>query len=78
MALPKKRTSTYRKGKRRDAFAITLPDLIICTHCSEKIYPNMVCPKCGHYKGREIVDITKAETKKQEKARNENQKRPTT
>jgi len=35
---------------------IVVPNLVPCPKCSEPMIPHRVCPKCGHYKGRKIVD----------------------
>jgi large subunit ribosomal protein L32 len=28
----------------------------VCPNCQEKKLPHRVCPHCGHYKGREVVE----------------------
>jgi large subunit ribosomal protein L32 len=27
-----------------------------CPNCHEKKLPHRACPKCGYYKGREVID----------------------
>jgi len=56
-ALPKRKHSTRRKGKRRAAISFSLPRLIHCSNCQELIRPHQACPKCGFYKGEEIIKI---------------------
>lgn len=34
--------------------------LVVCKSCNKKIVPHRVCPYCGLYKGREIVDVAKS------------------
>ncbi len=57
MAVPKRRTSPSKRNMRRAANEkIVVPNLVPCPKCSEPMIPHRVCPKCGHYKGRKIVD----------------------
>lgn len=53
MALPKKRTSTQRQGKRRSGQKKPPnPTLILCKNCKSPKKPHTICPNCGKYKGR--------------------------
>ncbi|HUV43025.1 MAG TPA: 50S ribosomal protein L32 [Patescibacteria group bacterium] len=54
-ALPKRRISTARKGKRRAAIKLKRSQLINCPNCSQPKKPHQVCPACGYYKGKEVV-----------------------
>ena len=31
-----------------------------CPNCHEAKMPHRVCPQCGYYKGREVVEVEKA------------------
>ena len=55
MAVPVKKTSKARKGTRRAHDFLTAPGLSVCPQCSEPKKPHHICPKCGYYKGREVV-----------------------
>ena len=57
MAVPMKKTSKSRKNQRRAHDKLKTPNLGICSQCSEPKKPHHVCPKCGYYKGREIITI---------------------
>ncbi len=57
MAVPKHKISKARRGKRRAHNALSAPNLTTCSNCQEPIMPHRVCPKCGWYKGREIVEM---------------------
>ncbi len=57
--LPKRKISKGRKNRRRAHDAISPTPLITCTNCGEKHLPHRVCPNCGHYSGREVVEIEK-------------------
>ena len=55
MAVPKRRTSHARQGKRRSHQAINSPQVQYCEQCNEPVLPHRVCPNCGRYQGREVV-----------------------
>lgn len=54
---PKRRTSSYRKGKRRAAIKLTLPQTVKCSNpaCGKMKLPHRVCPDCGFYNGKKVV-----------------------
>jgi large subunit ribosomal protein L32 len=43
--------------RRANHDRITAPQSIACPHCGDMMLPHRVCPACGHYKGKKIVDI---------------------
>lgn len=55
MAVPKRRTSSTRRDKRRSHDGLAPPPRSLCPQCSEPKLPHRVCPNCGTYRGREIV-----------------------
>jgi large subunit ribosomal protein L32 len=55
MAVPKRRTSKSKRNKRRAHDAIGTPARSVCPQCREPKAPHRVCPHCGTYRGREIV-----------------------
>lgn len=57
MAVPKQRTSKSRRDRRRAHDALKAKSLVQCNNCGEMRLPHRVCPNCGHYKGREVVEI---------------------
>jgi large subunit ribosomal protein L32 len=57
MAVPKKKTSHSRGGKRRSHNALKPVGLSTCPNCQEPKVPHRICPHCGWYKNREIVDV---------------------
>jgi len=57
MALPKRRTSKARRDKRRSHNKLTPLSLSLCPQCHEPKLPHRVCPHCGTYKGKEIVEV---------------------
>ncbi len=61
MAVPKRRHSNSRTGKRRAHDGIELPNPSACPQCGEPKMPHRACPSCGTYKGRQVVAKDKEE-----------------
>ena len=58
MAVPKKRQSPSRKNMRRANHDRTAaPAVVICSHCSEPKLDHRVCPACGHYAGKKVLEV---------------------
>ncbi|MBE6727586.1 MAG: 50S ribosomal protein L32 [Ruminococcaceae bacterium] len=58
MAVPKRKTSKARRDKRRNnVWKINAPALVRCSSCGEYKRPHRLCPACGKYKNREVVNI---------------------
>ena len=55
MAVPKRRTSRSRRDQRRAHDALANPPRSVCPQCKEPKLPHRVCPNCGTYRGREVV-----------------------
>jgi large subunit ribosomal protein L32 len=34
------------------------PTLTVCSMCGNKILPHRVCPKCGYYRGEQVIDTS--------------------
>jgi large subunit ribosomal protein L32 len=60
MPNPKRRHSQKRTSTRRAHDALKSHSLSECPNCHEKKMPHRACPKCGYYKGREVLDIKEA------------------
>ncbi len=67
MALPKRQHSRQRGRKRRTHWKIKLGSLSVCSQCKKQIISHRVCPFCGYYKGKEVVDTMKKANKKAKK-----------
>lgn len=61
MAVPFRKVSKTSGRMRRTHYKITANGTTICKKCGEEIRPHRVCPKCGSYKGKEVIK-TKEET----------------
>jgi large subunit ribosomal protein L32 len=60
MPNPKRRHSKRRTALRRSHDFLTAPALSECPSCHEKRQPHRVCPKCGQYQGRQIIESKEA------------------
>lgn len=57
MPVPKRKTSRAvrdsRRGGNNNVKSMTLSE---CPQCHQPKAPHRVCPTCGYYKGREVVE----------------------
>ena len=69
MPNPKRRHSNTRTRKRRTHDVMVVTQKTACPHCESMgvffpIASHRVCPKCGYYKGRKVIQVkTKAKKK---------------
>ncbi len=57
MGVPKKRTSSMRRNRRRAAnFKITPANVTLCPKCKEPVMSHRVCPSCGFYKDKQVTE----------------------
>ncbi len=56
MAVPKRRQSNQKTGTRRAHDHKTPKQLTYCPQCSSAVPTHTICPKCGHYMGRTVVE----------------------
>ena len=62
MAVPKRKTSKMRRRHRRaNHDRISAPQLSECPNCGELRVTHRVCPYCGVYRGRKIVEVEEGE-----------------
>lgn len=58
MAVPKRKISKARRDKRRAANSkVSAPTLVECPQCHEPKVPHRVCPECGYYKNKEVIEV---------------------
>lgn len=55
MAVPFRKVSKTRRDMRRTHYKVSANGLVKCSNCGEMIRPHRACPKCGHYKGEEVL-----------------------
>ncbi len=61
MAVPKKKTSKSRKNMRRAHDFLTTQSVSVCPQCTAPKLPQRVCPSCGTYRGKEVIDLSSAQ-----------------
>jgi large subunit ribosomal protein L32 len=55
--LPKRKLSSGRRDRRRAHDALKQLNLVECPQCHEMKLPHRVCPNCGYYKNREVIEV---------------------
>jgi len=62
-ALPKRKYAKARQGKRRSHQGMDSPALDLCPQCHTPRLSHHVCPTCGTYAGREVIEPEGAKKK---------------
>lgn len=63
MAVPKKKTSKSRRDMRRSQHdKITAANIVSCSSCGAPRRPHFVCPSCGFYKNRTVIQFVAPST----------------
>ncbi|MDP8247104.1 MAG: 50S ribosomal protein L32 [Candidatus Tritonobacter lacicola] len=57
MAVPKKKVTRSRAGKRRGGKGISAANFSKCPHCGQPKLSHRVCPNCGYYRGEPVVQL---------------------
>lgn len=57
MANPKRRHSKARTRTRRSTWKAAAPSVTQCPQCREPKLSHRVCPHCGYYAGRAVLDV---------------------
>ena len=56
---PKRKHSKGRRDRRRAQDALKAANTVACSNCGSMRLPHTVCPKCGFYNGREVIQVKK-------------------
>ena len=64
MAVPKQKQSKGRTKRRRAHQALASVKTVRCSHCKQEMQQHKVCPSCGYYKEKEIVNVLEKVKKK--------------
>lgn len=62
MAVPKQKTSKMKTRSQRSAnmrFDVRSP--AYCSYCGSPKLPHRICPSCGYYKNRQVVEVKEYE-----------------
>jgi large subunit ribosomal protein L32 len=58
MAVPKRKTPRSRTHSRRSANTrLAAPARSLCPNCGAVKIPHIVCKNCGHYRGRQAIEV---------------------
>ncbi|MDR1566756.1 MAG: 50S ribosomal protein L32 [Treponema sp.] len=56
MAVPRFKTSKARTSRRQTInMKLTAPKTVECGNCGNQVLLHRVCPKCGFYRGRQVI-----------------------
>ena len=56
MAVPRAKTSKARTRRRRGVnMHLVAPRMVECANCGNLVLQHHVCPKCGFYRGRQVI-----------------------
>lgn len=61
MPNPTSRHSRARRDKRRANWKLSVPSIALCQECQEPKLPHRVCPSCGSYRGKKIIEVIEKE-----------------
>ena len=61
MPVPKKKTSKAKRDSRRAHHHLPVKHAVTCPNCGESMLLHRACPHCGHYRGREVLEIEDVE-----------------
>ena len=57
MGVPKKRTSKQKRDQRRANWKVSPPNVTRCASCAAPVLSHRICPACGNYKGKQVVQV---------------------
>jgi large subunit ribosomal protein L32 len=58
VAVPKRKKSRSRTRHRKAQWLRTpLPAMADCKRCKSPVRPHTICEVCGHYKGRQVIQV---------------------
>jgi large subunit ribosomal protein L32 len=67
MPVQKQHHSRLRQKRGRESSKVELKNVQACPKCAAPVLPHKACPKCGSYKGKEMVNTLKKSVSKKEK-----------
>lgn len=64
-----KKHTKGKRNRRRSHLALKKTFLAVCGKCEREVLPHHICAYCGHYNGRQIIDVLAKLDKKEKKKR---------
>jgi len=61
MSVQKRKRSRSRVRKKRANKGLKERMIIACPQCGEPSLPHRICPHCGYYNKRKVVEVTEEE-----------------
>jgi large subunit ribosomal protein L32 len=68
MAVPKQKQSRSRRDKRRAQHKISAPTYNLCPQCHAPRLPHRVCPECGYYGKRQVIEPARSPSPEEEQS----------
>ena len=65
--LPKRRWSTHRQGRKRATLKARNNSSSVCPNCGQPKTVHAVCPHCGFYRGKQVIEIKERKEKSENK-----------
>lgn len=59
MSTQKQHHTKARRDRARVFLALKKNNLVKCSHCGREIKSHIACPKCGYFKGKEVINTAK-------------------
>lgn len=56
MAVPKRKSSKSRMRSRKASHKRAVPQPGVCPQCGAPRLPHRICPSCGMYRGRQVLN----------------------
>lgn len=69
MPVPRQRHTKSHRNQTRSHHALKKMVLSSCSKCGQPVRPHQTCKNCGTYQGREVIDVMKKLTKREQKKR---------
>ena len=57
MAVPKRKSSRMQRRQRKAANRYEGVAATYCVSCGAPVMPHRVCPSCGQYAGRQVLNV---------------------
>ena len=67
MPNPKRRHSRARGRRRRTHWKLVSAQLMVCPQCKALKMPHRLCPVCGYYNGKLVLDFDAKKAKREER-----------